>query len=83
MKKNLGTRPAPRVRTRYEALQHRAEQAARAHVAGRNRDKNAERIIRIGKEMEAISVALFGPVSPTPDEQYVETASDACAETAA
>ena len=77
-KKNVGTRPRPKQRTPEQQRQHRAEQAARAHIAGRNRDKNAERVIRIGKEMEAISTAMFAPVpdippAPTPDEQYVES----------
>ncbi len=47
MKKNVGTRPRPIVRTPEQARKHRAEQAARAILAGRgNRDANWARIGR-------------------------------------
>lgn len=47
MKKNVGTRTAPIVRTPEQARKHRAEQAARAILAGRgNREANWERIER-------------------------------------
>lgn len=47
MKKNVGTRQKPRIRTAEEQRKHRAEQAARAILAGRgNREANWERISR-------------------------------------
>jgi hypothetical protein len=46
-KKNVGTRPRPKQRTPEEQRRHRAEQAARAILAGRGeRDKHWERIAR-------------------------------------
>lgn len=46
MKKNVGTRTRPIVRTPEQQRKHRAEQAARAILAGRNREQNWARIER-------------------------------------
>jgi len=46
MKKNVGTRPLPIVRTPEQQRKHRAEQAARAILAGRNVGTNWARIAR-------------------------------------
>lgn len=102
MKKNLGDRPRPIVRTPEQQRKHRAEQAARAILAGRNVGTNWARIARHLVDGKAVTeytemaippetLAWLTPVwtardlpsAPTADEQYVESASDACAETAA
>ena len=76
IKKNVGTRPRPKQRTPEEQRRHRAEQAARAILAGRNRQHNWLRIERhlradyTGKvgyfETLAIPEAIQESVWPTP-----------------
>ena len=73
--KNVGTRPCPKQRTPEQARQHRAEQAARAIAAGRNREHNWLRIERHLRDVPvkvgyfaglAIPEAIQESVWPTP-----------------
>ena len=99
MKKNVGTRPRPIVRTARESVVKRLKQAGRAYDAGRSREANEARIARLEARLveidtppapvveepaptESDRVVVEEP-APTLDEQYVEAASDACAESAA
>lgn len=78
-KKNVGTRPRPKQRTPEEQRRHRAEQAARAILAGRNREHNWLRIERhlradyTGKVgyFEALEIpeAIQESVWPTPEPE--------------
>jgi hypothetical protein len=79
IKKNVGTRPRPKQRTPEEQRRHRAEQAARAILAGRNREHNWLRIERhlrdcpkqsdfMGLAIPAGAVMRLWPEPPAPTE---------------
>lgn len=64
-KKNVGTRLRPRVRTPEEQRKHRAEQAARAILAGRgNREMQW---IRIARHLRDVSKSLTFAGMSIPD----------------
>ena len=63
MKKNVGTRTRPIVRTPEQQRKHRAEQAARAILAGRNREHNWLRIERHLRADYAEKVGNFGALA--------------------
>ncbi len=60
MKKNVGTRTRPIVRTERERIVKRLKQAGRAYDAHRNMDANSDRIARL----EARLVEIDTPPSP-------------------
>lgn len=67
MKKNVGTRTRPTVRTPEKQREHRAEQAARAIRAGRgNREANWTRIERHLRDVKAKPSDFYGLAIPEP-----------------
>ena len=58
--KNVGARPRPKQRTPAEQRRHRAEQAARAILAGRNQEHNWLRIERHLRADRTEKVNYFG-----------------------
>ena len=70
MKKNLGDRPRPIVRTPEQRRKHRAEQAARAILAGRgNREANWTRIERHLVDVKTQPSDFCGLEIPEPIEE--------------
>jgi len=89
MQKNVGTRPRAKVRTPEQHREHRARQAARAILAGRNREANWARIERYLRDIperrgyvldlqipEAI-VARVWPTPPAPEQPAEQPAAAA------
>ena len=83
MKKNVGTRTRPTVRTPEQRRKHRAEQAARAILAGRgNREANWTRIERHLVDVKTKPSDFCGLEIPEPIEErlwpepVVETAPE-------
>jgi len=64
MKKNVGTRPRPTVRTEREQIVKRLRQAGRAYDAGRSREANEIRMARL----EARLVEIDTPPAPVVEE---------------
>lgn len=76
MKKNVGTRPRPVVRTERERIVKRLKQAGRAYDAHRNMEANSDRIARL----EARLVEIDTPPAPVVEEPAL-TESDRVAAT--
>jgi len=73
MKKNVGTRTRPIVRTERERIVKRLKQAGRAYDSGRNVEANDARIARL----EARLVEIDTPPAPVVEEPSIEEPSAA------
>ncbi len=75
MKKNVGTRTRPIVRTERERIVKRLNQAGRAYDAGRSREANDDRIRRLqARLIEIDTPPVAAEPTPEPVEIVVEEA---------
>jgi len=72
MKKNVGTRPRPIVRTERESIVKRLKQAGRAYDAGRSVEANGVRIRRLEARLVEIDTPPAPVVEPTAEPIAIE-----------